>query len=64
MMATLLLDTYQSWTVGHKEVAVYGKKGAYGAVCSIGKIRHRMFPCSDWATTPMLENIPYSLGLY
>ena len=21
-----------------------------------------MFPCSDWATTPILENIPDSLG--
>ena len=35
-------------------------KGAYGVVCSLGNIRCRMFPCSDWA--PILENIPDSLG--
>ena len=37
-------------------------KGAYGAVCSLGNIRCRIIPCSDWATTPFLENTPDSLG--
>ena len=29
---------------------------------NIRNIRCRMFPCSDWATTHILENIPDSLG--
>ena len=33
-----------------------------GAVCSLWSIGCHMFPYSDWATTPILENIPDSLG--
>ena len=32
------------------------------AVCSLVNKRCYSFPCSDWATTPILENIPDSLG--
>ena len=34
-------------------------KGAYGA--EQDSIGCRMFPCSEWATTPILENIPDSV---
>ena len=37
-------------------------KGAYGAVKSLGNIQCCTFPCSDWATTPIMENNPDPLG--
>ena len=38
------------------------QQGAYGAVCFLGNIQCHMFPCSDWSTTTILENIIDSLG--
>ena len=40
----------------------YVPQGTQGAVKSLWNIWFRMFPCSDWATTPIQENIPDSLG--